>query len=490
MKVKSIIWQFSCILLLLGLTIIIGCNDSDEDDKQLNDLMELINFQQKQMQGLNTRLNLLEPTEKEILKQLGILETKFSSLEKLQDNIQNQHKEIEVLNDRISKMTKSATLDELINTVLEQRTQIGTLENRINSMENNTLDELLNTVAIQSKKLNDVENLIKQMSKKPDASNLVETVNQQVKEINDLQKQISELKNIADINQLVNAIEEQGLILTNLEARIHTIERGKSVAKTPIKEEEAEEIAPVKEKGMVFIRAGIFKMGDSLGEGDPDEQPTKAIHIEAFYMDKNEVTVGEYKAFIEKTGNDELDWEKIRKYSPTDNHPVIYVTWYDAMNYALWAGKRLPTEAEWEYAARGGLIGKRYPWGDDISIVNANYDGKIKRTSQVASHAPNGYGLYDMAGNASEWCLDEYNEAFYATDLNKNPFSGGQVKRITSNFEGIQSFRVIRGGSWAGNKNNLRVSNRNSRPPKDADRLFGFRCVQSLKPLDQIDWNG
>ena len=95
-----------------------------------------------------------------------------------------------------------------------------------------------------------------------------------------------------------------------------------------------------------------------------------------------------------------------------------------------------------------------------------------------------------MAGNISEWCLDEYNEESYATDFNKNPFSGGQVKRIISNFEGIQSFRVIRGGSWLGNTDNLRVSNRNSRPPKDADRLFGFRCVKSLKPLDQIDWNG
>jgi formylglycine-generating enzyme required for sulfatase activity len=102
----------------------------------------------------------------------------------------------------------------------------------------------------------------------------------------------------------VDAIEEQGLILTNLEARIKTMERGKSVAITPIKEGEVEEIAPlVKEKDMVFIRAGIFKMGDSFNEGDPDEQPTKAIHIEAFYMDENEVTVGEYKAFIEKTGN-------------------------------------------------------------------------------------------------------------------------------------------------------------------------------------------
>ena len=493
MKIKSLIWQISSVLMLLGLTTIIGCNDSSEEDGQLDDLLELINFQQNQIAGLNMRLSLLEPTEKEILNQLGILETKFSSLEKLQNNMQNQNKEIGNLSDRINELAENTTLDELINAVLEQRAQTGKLESRIENIENNTLNALLNTITIQTQKLNDVENLIAQLSKKPDISNLVETANQQTKEINNLQNQIRELKNIADTNKLADAIEEQGLILTNLEARIQTIERGSNpVTTTPIKEkEEIGEIEPsVKEKDMVFIRSGLFKMGDSFKEGDPDEQPTKTIHIEAFYMDKHEVTVGEYKAFIEKTGNDELDWEKIKKYSPTDNHPVVYVTWHDAMNYALWAEKRLPTEAEWEYAARGGLISKRYPWGDDISIINANYEGKVKRTSQVGSYAPNGYGLYDMVGNASEWCLDEYNETFYTTDFTKNPFSGGRIKQITSNFEGIQSFRVIRGGSWSGNKDDLRVANRNSRPPKDEARIFGFRCIKSIKPLDLINWNG
>ena len=491
MKIKPIIWQIFGIFALIGLTTIIGCNDSNEEDGQLSDLLELINFQQDQIAGLNTRLNLLEPTEKEILNQLGTLETKFIALEKLQDNMQNQQKEIGQLNDRINELAKSTTLDELIDAVLEQRTQIGKLDDRINNIENNTLDELLNTISVQTQKLNDVENLIAQLAKKPDNKNLVETVNQQTKEINNLQNQIRELKNTTDTNKLTDAIEEQGLILTNLEARIQVIEGKKTAATTPIEEIETEEIEPSnREKNMVFIRSGLFKMGDSFGEGDPDEQPTKTIHIEAFYMDKHEVTVGEYKNFIEKTENEELDWRKIKKYAPTDNHPIVYVTWYDAMNYALWAGKRLPTEAEWEYAARGGLISKRYPWGDEISIENANYGGKVKRTSQVGSYTPNGYGLYDMVGNASEWCLDEYNETFYTTVFNKNPFSGGHVKRIIFNFEGIQSFRVIRGGSWSGNKADLRVSNRNSRPPKDAARLFGFRCVKSVKALDLINWNG
>ena len=183
MKIKPIIWQIFGIFALIGLTTIIGCNDSSEEDGQLSDLLELINFQQDQIAGLNTRLNLLEPMEKEILNQLGTLETKFIALEKLQGNMQNQQKEIGQLNDRINELAKSTTLDELIDAVLEQRTQIGKLDDRINNIENNTLDELLNTISVQTQKLNDVENLIAQLAKKPDNKNLVETVNQQTKEI-------------------------------------------------------------------------------------------------------------------------------------------------------------------------------------------------------------------------------------------------------------------------------------------------------------------
>ena len=167
--------------MLLGLTTIIGCDDSSEEDEQLDDLLELINFQQNQIAGLNMRLSLLEPTEKEILNQLGILETKFSSLEKLQNNMQNQNKEIGNLSDRINELAENTTLDELIDAVLEQRAQTGKLESRIENIENNTLNALLNTITIQTQKLNDVENLIAQLSKKPDISNLVETENQQTK---------------------------------------------------------------------------------------------------------------------------------------------------------------------------------------------------------------------------------------------------------------------------------------------------------------------
>ena len=106
---------------------------------------------------------------------------------------------------------------------------------------------------------------------------------------------------------------------------------------------------------------------------------------------------------------------------------MIYVDWYQAVEYAKWAEKQLPTEAEWEYAARGGLVRKQYPWGDEISHDNANYAGIggkdiwDENTAPVGSFAPNGYGLYDMAGNAHEWCLDVFNPTFYSQVTKKNP---------------------------------------------------------------------
>ena len=135
-----------------------------------------------------------------------------------------------------------------------------------------------------------------------------------------------------------------------------------------------------------------------------------------FYMDVIEITVGQFKKFLSESDHpfDSELWGKFYKYSPTDKHPMIYVTWYDATAYARWAGKQLPTEAEWEFAARGGLFGKEFTWGDDVNVAReyANFQGTGGRdqwdetTAPVGSFKPNGYGLYDMAGNVSEWCQD------------------------------------------------------------------------------------
>ena len=182
----------------------------------------------------------------------------------------------------------------------------------------------------------------------------------------------------------------------------------------------------------------------------------------SFFMDIHEVSVGQFKTFLKSSGykpDRPINWNKVYELSPTDKHPMIYATWFDATAYAKWAGKRLPTEKEWEFAARGGLINKKYPWGNDDSVARdyANYeytDGKDKWSSQTApvgSFLPNKYDLHDMVGNVYEWCQDWYSNE--------------------------QKYRVLRGGSWNLSTLFLHVTSRLNYVPSFRHSYLGFRCV-------------
>lgn len=231
--------------------------------------------------------------------------------------------------------------------------------------------------------------------------------------------------------------------------------------------------------GVVFIEGGAFLMGSD--DGEADEKPMRTVIVNDFYLDEHEVTVAAYQDFISATGHaPPLQWaEQLR----SRDHPVVYVSWNDAKAYAKWAGKRLPYEAEWEYAARGGntgLNGKsryKYPWGDEASHERANYDGTEGRdrwdgTSPIKSFPATGFGLYDMAGNVWEWCEDWYDENYYknrpSPDRNPKGPSTGQ-------------YRVLRGGSWLYDPNNLRCAYRSRFAATDQDYNIGFRCAQDVQ---------
>ena len=219
---------------------------------------------------------------------------------------------------------------------------------------------------------------------------------------------------------------------------------------------------------MVLIPAGEFQMGSN--DGEDDETPIHTVYLDAFYMDRYEVTNAQYRKFMKATGHWDPKYWSDPKYNAPDQ-PVVGVSWYDAVAYADWAGKRLPTEAEWEKAARGGLTGEKYPWGNEIAHNNANgsgTDGKDEwqYAAPVGSFPPNGYGLYDMAGNSYEWCADPYDGDYYSNSPGCNP-TGPRSGR----------FRALRGGGWMSSPFYLRVSSRLYFHPSITLSNIGFRCV-------------
>ena len=224
---------------------------------------------------------------------------------------------------------------------------------------------------------------------------------------------------------------------------------------------------------MVLIPGGEFVMGK---DGDADHSPAHKVHVDSFHLDKYEVTNAAYLKFVEETGARRPEFwgmERYRSGPEFPNHPVVGVAWTEAKAYAEWAGKRLPSEAEWECAARGGLVGKNYPHGDKLDPAVANYwqwdvleptGGGIV---EVGSYPPNGYGLHDMAGNVAEWVADVYQEDYYKNSPPRNPIGAEKGK-----------FRVIRGGGWHSGPFCNRVYFRNALPGQWRDYNIGFRCAK------------
>ncbi len=231
--------------------------------------------------------------------------------------------------------------------------------------------------------------------------------------------------------------------------------------------------------GMVLIPAGELTMGRTQTTPDDetgmrprillDDRPPHTVRLDAFYMDRHEATHAEYARFVEATGHPRpYHWLEGKPPPGRADYPIYNIDWSDAKIYCEWASKRLPTEAEWERAARGGVEGAAYPWGDEkptaIRARFATTDGP----GPVERHPPNAFGLHDMAGGVAEWCSDWFERTYYENSPSENP--QGPVDGL---------YKVIRGGAWSDGSRRVTVFFRNWVRPNQRTPNIGFRCVQA-----------
>jgi formylglycine-generating enzyme required for sulfatase activity len=250
--------------------------------------------------------------------------------------------------------------------------------------------------------------------------------------------------------------------------------------------------SPIPDDEFVSVKGGTFQMGDTFGDGRSDEKPVHSVTVSSFKMSKYEVTNAQFAKFLNAYKSDEVkkgeykgqkmiyghkwgvknvsgNWYAAKGY---ENYPVVNVTWYGANEFCKFYGLRLPTEAEWEYAARSG--GKNEKWaGTSIEASLGDYawyDKNSEGTHPVGQKKPNGLGLYDMSGNVWEWCSDWYDEGFYQDCADYN---------ISDNPENTKesSMRVLRGGSWGLNSDFSRTAVRGRYYASYRGYNLGFRVV-------------
>ena len=229
---------------------------------------------------------------------------------------------------------------------------------------------------------------------------------------------------------------------------------------------------------MVTIPAGEFTMGRTRETPDDktnmrpmilrDDRPARKVFVDAFQIDRHEVTHADYAAFVKATKRRmPYHWLGGAVPSNAERLPVYNVSWEDANAYCTWAGKRLPTEAEWEKAARGGLEGQDFPTGDKITPADARFnvpEGPVA----IGSFKPNAFGLYDMAGNIAEYVSDWFDRTYYETGPAKNPTGPESGK-----------YKMVRGGAWSDGPRRLTVFFRNWVRPNQTTPNIGFRCASS-----------
>ena len=230
----------------------------------------------------------------------------------------------------------------------------------------------------------------------------------------------------------------------------------------------------------VFIPGGAYKRGRTHLLPDDglqwwpdlleDERPVKTIAVDPFYLDAHEVTNQDYAAFVKATRHRApYNWPQGAPPKGKEKMPVAAVDWNDACAYCQWAGKRLPSEAEWERAARGLAEGQKYPWGDkDPTKKQACFD-TMRGPCEAGQFPPNYFGLYDMAGNVWEWTADYYERQWYSKSPGRNPTGPATGQ-----------YRVIRGGSWSDVAKYLTNSYRSWARPLERSPNIGFRCARSF----------